>query len=284
MRQLYNKISVLGDININYIWAISQNKTITETPTLTKPVWDNETIALANFNTGVAASSYEGVDFQFSEYKIYRKDTEKNSLKYIATISSDIQKLKDYTNFADNNCSYLIYPVHENGNMGTVLETNIIIPKFERWTIAALTQTETKNVYMVEQENIWNFWLNPEISGFSQITNKGTKTGDKRYPRKKYSNVNYATGDMSFLIGDLLNCETDYGDDTVAKKNRWVEFANSPTPKILTDPKGECMLVDITPVESSVAYNYTHMPTTIKFKWEEIGSTENITAYCEVDS
>ena len=265
------------------MWAKSTSDTIADASTLTKPIWDGETVALANFNSGEGASSYDGASFDFSTYKIYRKDKNKNTLKYIATVDSDTKKIKDYTNHSNNDCIYLIYPVDSNNKMGTVLRTKDLNTKFDFWTIAGTKQTDAKNIYEVDKENIWNFWLSPDISSISQVTQKSKKIGFNKYPKINYSKVNYATGSMSFLLGDLNCSESEYTDDNVEKKNRWIEFANSPTPKVLTDPKGECMIVDITPIESNVDFNIIQSPTTIRFEFTEIADVNDITVYSEED-
>lgn len=263
------------------MWAKSTSEAVSDASTLVKPIWDAATIALANFNSGDGASSYDGTSFVFSKYRIYRKDKNKDKLKYIATVGSDIKRIKDYTNRSNNECIYLIYPVNSNDEMGTVIETKEISTEFNYWTIAGTIQTDTKNIYEVDKENIWSFWLSPEISAISQVTQKNKKTGFNRYSKINYSKVNYATGTMAFLLGDLNCPASKYTDDTVDKKNRWVEFANSSTPKVLTDPKGECMIVDITPIDSSVDYNIIDMPTTIKFEFTEIADANDITVYSE---
>ena len=165
--------------------------------------------------------------------------------------------------------------------LNSTIESKEINTKFDFWTIAGMKQTDKKNIYEVDKENIWNFWLSPEISSISQVTQKSKKIGFNKYPKINYSKVNYATGSMSFLLGNLSCSESEYTDDNVEKKNRWIEFANSPTPKVLTDPKGECMIVDITPIESNVDFNIIQSPTTIRFEFTEIADANDITVYSE---
>ncbi len=263
------------------MWAKSSLGAIADASTLVKPIWDGETIALANFNSGEGASNYDGASFDFSKYRIYRKDKNKNTLKYIATVDADIKKIKDYTNHSNNECTYLIYPIGSNNQMGTTIETKEFNIKFDFWTIAGTVQLDEKNTYTVDKENIWNFWLSPEISSISQVTQKSKKTGFNRYPKIKHSDVNYASGTLSFLLGELDCPQSEYINDTVEKKNRWIEFANTPTPKVLTDPKGECMIVDITPIESNIDYNLIQTPTTIRFEFTEIADINDITIYSE---
>lgn len=282
---MYDKITLCGDLNVDYMWARSNSDiTIPETPNLEKPVWDGHTVALAQFNKDASASSYDGGSFKFDKYKIYRKDKDSATLKYVATVDSYIKKIKDYTNFSNNECTYYIYPVNDNNKMGTVIKSSILKTSFNYWTIAGVVETGTKNVYEVDKDNIWSFYLNPEISSISQATQKSKKNGFTRYPKIQHSEVNYATGTMSFLLGDLNCIGDEYDNDTVTRKNKWVEFANSPTPKILTDPKGECLFVDITPMESSVNFNLIQSPTTIRFEFTEISDINNITVYDEVSN
>lgn len=263
------------------MWAKSTSDVIPNASTLTKPIWDSETIALADFNSNESASNYDGENVDFSTYKIYRKDKNKDSLKYIATVNADIKKIKDYTNHSNNECTYLIYPINLSNQMGTVIETKELSTSFDYWTIAGTIQTDDKNTFIVDKENIWNFWLSPEISSISQVTQKNRKTGFSRYPKIKHSDVNYASGTLSFLLGELDCTQSKYTNDTVEKKNKWIEFANTPTPKVLTDPKGECMIVDITPIESNVDFNLIQTPTTIKFEFTEIADINDITVYSE---
>ena len=279
---MYNKITVYGDLNIDYMWAKSS---IDEevSPDLEKPIWDTETIALANFNSDSSASSYDGANFEFDKYKIFRINDGENKLKYIATVNNNVAKIKDYTNPCGNNSRYLIYPINKQGKMGTVIETKDILPEYDYWTISEVKATDEKNVYTIDSDATWKFWLSPEISSFAQVTNKSVKTGFGKYPKIKHSNVNYTMGTMSFYLGDLKNCGVDYSEDTIERKNRWIEFANSPTPKILTDTKGECMFLDITPKETKTDYKLSKMPTTITFDFIQLESIENITAYSEVE-
>lgn len=269
-------------LNIGYMWVKNTTDITFPTDVTTKPVWNDNTIALARFTKALSASSYEGTNDDFSKFKIYRKDKNKTDLKYIATIDNDIKKIKDYTNYATNECQYFIYPFKDNGTMSSYIETDKITPKFRKWSIAPLSTLLEDNLYIVDVDNIWSFWLSPEISSFQQVTKKDDKIGFDRYPKKRYSNVNYTTGTMKFLLGDLSCSNYEYSNDSVDKKNKWLEFANSPIPKILTDPSGECMLVDITPTEAEVKYELLGMPRIISFSFTQIGDINKISAYCEV--
>ena len=77
-----------------------------------------------------------------------------------------------------------------------------------------------------------------------------------------------------------MSCSNDeYINDSTEKKNRWNLFANTPTPKVLTDPKGESMIVDITPLDYNVDFTLLQTPTTIRFEFTEIASVDDITVY-----
>lgn len=282
---MYNKLTLHGDLNVNYAWVKTEECEVVAT-SLEKPVWDGHTTALANFKTDSSASSYEGGNFSFSKYKVYRWDKSTDKLKYIATITNDKVALKDYTNPSGNASKYLIYPIkdtEDGGEMGVIIETLQVTPKYNAWTIAGIHESDEDGVYYVDKDATWKFWLSPEIASFSQVTNKEIKTGYNRYPTVKYSDVNYTTGSMKFYLGDLDCDDYEYIGDDVFKKNLWLEFANSPTPKILTDPKGECMIVDITPKEVEVDYTLVEMPTMISFEFTQLDSADNISVCGEGD-
>lgn len=277
---MWNKLSLFGDINVNYVQVKSDTDNSVIIPTdLKNPIWDSNTIALANFNYSVSASSFEGANISCSKYKIYRFDEIDGSLKYIATVDNTTKAIKDFTGASNTAYHYLIYPIAESEEMGNAIVSETIVPKFKYWSVIGITPTDENNVYIVKPENIWNFWLSPEVGNISQTLQKKIKTGFKRHPNIISSKVNYTTIPITILLGDLSCIESEYCDDSVKKKNRWNEFVNSSMPKILTDPKGECILGDITSTSTQVAYNIIEMPTTLTFEFTQTGSVDDMTVY-----
>lgn len=287
---MWNSVSVMGKMNVKYMKVKSVTDTsegFEEFPsTAEAPVWDEDTIALANFNGNIAASNFEGGDVSCDYYRIYRIDEVDNSVKYIATVSNtedNSKKIKDYCVSSKAQYHYLLYPITDDGVSGSPVISHSVNSNHRYWSVTGLKPTEEEGVYNVDSDNIWKFIISPEIGDISQAFNKSIRTGFKRYPVITGSKVNYTTLSVTILLGDI-SCETkEYGNDSVKIKNKWNEFANSSCLKLFTDPKGECMIGDITSTSSRVDYSLTGMPTTLSFEFTETKSTDNISVYGEVE-
>lgn len=286
---MWNRIDIMGALNINYMQIRSEKDSLTDFSTfpesLENPVWDSKTIALAKFDGNISASNFEGGNISYDCYKIFRLNEEDGSVKYIATVdnSTDSSKaIKDYCLSSDGRYRYLIYPVLEDGATGNVINSESITPRFNYWSVSEIIPTGEDKIYTVNRDNMWRFWLNPETGEITQTFGKSVKTGFKRYPVVAGSKINYTTLSVTVLLGDLICGEGEHSLDSVYKKNKWNEFANSQSLKLFTDPKGECLIGDITSTSSSVDYSVIQMPTSLTFEFTQTTDTKDISVYAEV--
>ena len=231
----FSTLKVYGNCDINYVWSKKATLTATDISSLTEkgiysPSWDNTTVALATFMNTLNASNISETVYG---YLIHRQRLDEDVRYKVAEVDSTITNIKDFNIGSRANYQYFITPIYmKNGNkiLGEPILTDNIETNFDSWSIISLTPTNEENSYIVDTDNIWNFYVDVEGGTFSINDDKSITSGLGKFPKTYVGETDYLTGNVKCLIGNV-DCEIDYQNDDINKLRQWRKFCIIRTPQ-----------------------------------------------------
>lgn len=206
-------------------------------------------------------------------YAIYRERNNDGHLELLYKIKEGYLGFYDYG--IKNNSKYKYYIFKENQTDNTssyANESDMVCSCWGNYVLYDLIGKTIENnvpIYMIDENNIWQFDLQMQNSGMAQTLNKTTYNTFGKYARTNRSNNNYASGSLSCLFGEANNFV--YYEDA-DKLEKWAEFINNGNMKLLKDIKGNAWIIDI--IESNVKPddNFLEIPSTLTFSWVQLNS------------
>lgn len=175
--------------------------------------------------------------------------------------------------------------------------------QWDEWSICELipdTNIEdtpsAKKAYKVNTDQIWLFKYSLETGNQTQnISRKEIQTLGT-YTKMGFGNSNYASGEVTALLGSEIVLGTDVKYIERLKKSRlenlstnekikmletWREFVYSKNPKLLKDIKGQSWIVQIASSSNTPKNFYTNQPDTISFQWKQVDDVKNTIIYSD---
>lgn len=279
----YNTIKIHGGGDVNYVMCTTASLTDEEKKSLetadisTRPTWDDYTIMLAKFeNESIDANSYE-ITNDIKEYKIQRLEVGTDRLYEVATVDKTHTSIKDYNVRSQKSYQYRIVPVNNNGDLLAPITTDAVETDWCGWSVVGIIPTKKKNVYTVDQENIWNFVANVKPQPKSLVNDMKIHTGFGKYPTAVQGELNYIETGMSCLIGDIT-CK-GYEGDTIDVIKKWRAFCSNEHLKLFKDPKGEIIPCIITDTTDNTDFGTAEQITEISFKVTQLLDETKISVY-----
>jgi len=242
------------------------------------------------------------------QYLLYPNDTMSFDIDegvYLANSNEQI--------FANSDDSYNVWEENaEYPNQGrivsgsTALSTTTgapVVTQWDEWSICELipdTNIEDtpsiKKAYKVNKDQVWLFKYSLETGSQNQnISRKDIQTLGT-YVKMGFGNLNYASGEVTALLGSELVLGTDAKYIERLKKSRlealstnekvkmlaaWRDFVYSKNPKLLKDIKGQSWIVQIVSSSNNPKNFYTNQPDTITFQWKQVDDTFNTIIYSD---
>lgn len=282
---IYNKVKINGNCDVNYVWnrdIVIDNSEIEKLTNagIQTPVWNNDTIMLANFNSNINASKSDALK-DVVGYTVTKKDIKSNSMYFVADLDSDELAFEDYNIKNNRDYKYYITPsmlVDGQNVLAPTIETDIITTHWGSWSVIGLKYTDSKDIYAIDKNNIWIFKLNIKSGDITPVYNKSFVDGFGKYPKSFVGDTDYIKSSLSCLIGDV-SCVGDYINDDVDKLEKWRSFCHSSSPKLIRDIKGHVFLADIEDTTKSIDDNTLQMQTEISFNFREIGDAKKVSVY-----
>ena len=151
-----------------------------------------------------------------------------------------------------------------------------------------------KNAYTVNQDQIWKFKFSLKTGEQKQNISRSEFQTLDQFPKIGYGKLNYASGEVSALMGSeiVLGTKSRYIERTgtsrisplstnekVKMLEQWHKFVASNNPKLLKDIKGQSWIVQIMSAGNTTENFYNSTPDTINFQWKQIGDTKNVIIY-----
>ena len=279
----FSTLKINGNCDVNYVWSKRSNFNSEDIENIANngiysPLWDTQTVMLATFSNTLNASNISGTIYG---YLIHRQKLNENIRYKVAEVDSTITKIKDFNIGNRANYQYFITPIYMNEgqkSLGEPILTDTIQTNFNSWSVIALSPTTEENVYIVDVNNIWDFYIDTDGGSFSIKDDKTVTTGLGQFPKIYIGKTNYLTGSLSCLIGNV-NCEAKYYDDDIEKLERWREFCNNGKLKLLRDLKGHIIPCEITDASYENDDKREELQTTISFNYTQLDDYKNISVY-----
>lgn len=137
---------------------------------------------------------------------------------------------------------------------------------------------EVNNRYELNSQQIWYFDLDTNADSIDVTNERNIFTNLSSIPKVELSNVNYMSQSITTKLG-YLNEEDIYVEDNGQKLNKFMEWANDGTIKILKLPNGFLIPVDIALKSSLTNYKVFGEPSNITFTWTQIGDHKTSVLY-----
>ncbi len=272
-----DKITIHGGCSWDYVYATKDASTLPDQAEYQSPAWDVNTIMYAEFTDDISGSNYKSAAGLISGYSVYREGDEDKILKFVAAIPAKENIVEDYGVKSTEAVSYRIYPILQSES-GVIYSSPVVSERvhvsYDTWTLMTIKHVKD-NMYTVG-DYVWNFYLDAEPDEYSHNIAANEQNTDGKYPHIHRGNQNYISGGLTAYAG--------YVDDNGAYRepqfvfDKWDKFLSSRDPKLLTDPYGHKMIVEITSSSHSVD-NYHAIPTKIKFSFSEIKDASDISVY-----
>ncbi len=270
--------------------------------------------------TGIAYQ-YKDKRFQVVDEvaRVYKGDWEPVS------VSSSATKLRDFNVTAGRSYQYIMYPkdtssgltqifanhegalwqendefpgqgmLIEKGSIGTAPYNGspVSTQKWGEWSLIELVPQDTdfatptiKKAYKANLSQLWLFKYSLETGAQTQNLSRSEFQTLGQYPRVGYGRNDYASGEVSALLGSEI---IPYGMGGYVERLRaaraaplstnerakmlaqWRALAASKNPKLLRDMKGQSWIVQIFSSSNTPKNFYKNQPDTISFSWKQIG-------------
>ena len=243
-------------------------------------------------NTSVSANKGTNEIFvQWTEtgimrsYRLYRIDADENyGIKPYKVLLADLTSttgFHDITASTNKNYKYMIVPYSSNigsTEIDTAVMTAAINMKQYGYSITAIKDSgkdaDGKPFYFMG--DTWKFIGEIDDVTVTQNTDKSLHVGYGKYSAVTSTNVNYASGTLSALIGQMY-CPTFKFRDDIKLVEAWREFITQDCQFILRSQKGDVWMVNITDNPTTeYQENIKQLPTRINFSWAECGNVEDI--------
>lgn len=281
---MYSKVEIHGGCDVNYLHIKKNIQTTSQINNVVKeglhlPEWDTDTLMLAGYQ-----NSIDGTPLQLTEgvvvgYQIQRYDVNKDIMKYVAQTPQG--KIQDFNVKDGVPYQYYIFPVIKIGDkriLGAPIVTDEIRPSWDMCTIVGLIETEKKNEYIVDPNNIWRLHLNFEPENYTLNMDKTFTDGFDRFSKRTQGVKKYVTSGANSIVG-TLECNKNGHGVQIIDMEKWEDFCYSSNLKLFNDMRGRILPIDIETVSTGYLYNGADSPVVTNIKYRQLADANNITVY-----
>ena len=287
---MYSKVEIYGNCDVNYLnvkKGVDSSADILSVVKagLTKPQWVKDTIMLASYEPNSAGElSIDGtpldiVNGKVVGYQIQKYNVNTNTMSYVAQTTQT--KLQDYVVNNNVQYQYYIFPIIESESgrlLGSPIVTDAITPAWDMCTIIGLIETDKKNEYTVDPNNIWRLHLNVEREDYVLNMDKTFTDGFDRFPKRTQGRKKYITSGVNSIIG-TLQCNGDKVDIGIKDIERWEDFCYSPNLKLFNDMHGRIIPIDIKTMSAKYLGNFANAPLVTQISFVQLADVNDITVY-----
>ena len=261
---------------------------------------------ICNFIDNLTSSYLEGITDKITGYEISKKRPQENFARSLGIFSisslhtdaedSNFYSLVDYNVKNNTEYTYFISPLTEN-YVHTTLSNKVITD----WDIFALTPIYkiTDNRYGVVRDEFgqpmnWIFQLNCDEGDITLNQDKTSFTTFASKPKIAIGDLNYYSGSLSCLLGNVLYNDVYYEPNILLEK--WDKMVKQNYLYLFKNAKGDSYIVSLedgtkkkymNEIANYLIHSYnmetaiTNRPTTISFNYIEVLDADNIQIYGE---
>lgn len=241
------------------------------------------------------------------------------------SVSSSATKLRDFNVTAGRSYQYIMYPKDTSSGLtqifanheGTIWEESDQYPgqgriiekgdddtapyngspvstqRWNEWSLIELVPQDTdlatptiKKEYKANLDQLWLFKYSLETGAQTQNVSRSEFQTLGQYPRVGYGKSDYASGEVSALLGSEIIPYWKGGyverlrgarvaplstNERAKMLAQWRALVSSKNPKLLRDMKGQSWIVQIFSSSNTPKNFYRNQPDTISFSWKQIG-------------
>jgi hypothetical protein len=255
----FEQITIYGQQTVDFLWI--KNKILTdaeiEAITLTEvPVWNPDTIFLANYDNSINAGNIVNLSNPIISWTVQRQEATSLIRQTIASVVSTVSEYTDYTISANKTYQYYIFPLTAI-ETGEPLESDAILADFYNWSLADPT---TNTIFI--------FDLNLESGDILNETD--------RCEYQTFSKFNkISRGERNFIKGGI-NCLAGYIDVNGVYQSSIIylasmrEIINNGNTKYLKSRLGDIWAVDTFNFKYKYMDTIANQPQNISFEFIEI--------------
>lgn len=256
---MYNSIKVFGQSIVDYIQIQNIEKSESDIPNLKlydTPIWDGNTIMLANFENTLNAGNVTSLTNPILNWVVQRRKTTDTSFTTLATLDVSQKSYVDTT--LEPNVEYIYQIIATNDTEQSEPLVNMLDSVFYN---SVLSDLEGTIAYV--------FDFNLDFDGFEN------EVAYQRYDGFS-KNSAYSFGKRDFRFGSataILSSSFSDVTQTIDFIKTFTQFINNGQPKIFKDRKGNVLKVVTTGgvKQKPLSIAIGEQPYEISFNFEEVG-------------
>lgn len=268
----------------DYIWFKNGVKTQSEINTVNNffyiPVFDIDTIMLANFNGNPNAGNIDSVSGLIRNWLIYRKEKDSVTLTFVASIPASENNITDYNVLFGQEYEYVIFAETDNEISNAIIGKGTVKARWEGWSLIDLNNQQENGLYTISSDDVWLFNTNFSSSDIEQNLNKYIYENFTQFPKVSTGQKNYISGGITAFLSNITRESPQYRDTAQMMQDFGNMIANG-RPKLLKDRKGNAWIVDT----QSNGFNYIdesyEQIITVGFNFIQIGDADSISVIKE---
>lgn len=268
----------------DYIWFKNGVKTQSEINTVNNffyiPVFDIDTIMLANFNGNPNAGNIDFVSGLIRNWLIYRKEKDSVILTFVASIPASETNITDYNVLFGQEYEYVIFAETDNEISNAITGKGTVKARWEGWSLIDLNNQQENGLYTISTDDVWLFNTNFSSSDIEQNLNKYIYENFTQFPKVSTGQKNYISGGITAFLSNITRESPQYRDTAQMMQDFGNMIANG-HPKLLKDRKGNAWIVDT----QSNGFNYIdesyEQIITVGFNFIQIGDADSISVIKE---
>ena len=259
---------------------------------------------ICNFTNSLVSSLIEGIGDKITGYEISKKRPEDSVTTPLGIFSAqqldtegdynEYFYLIDYNVKSNNEYSYFVSPLTEDYVQTTL--TNKVLAQWDVFALTPLVYLENNNYTVVKDEYgnpiNWTFLLNQSETDITLNQDKTTFEGFASKPKIAVGDLNYHSGGLSCLLGNVM-CNDQYYEPNILLE-KWDKMIQENHFFLFKNPKGDVFVVSLEDgtkrkYMNEIANYYkdsynnnlsiTNRPTTIDFSYIEIMDADKIRVY-----
>jgi hypothetical protein len=270
------KIEAFPNQNIDYLWVKNgtANQALIDSTLVAGfiPTFDNGTLALANYNDNtLGAGTILNIPVDVTFWNVFRRRG--GVLQQVGKFDVGVTSIHDYNVANSFEYDYLIFP--ETVDLaGSPITSNLVTADWWNWSIASYNEPEEGTNYSIIDEQ-WLLDLDLSSSNINQNVNRNTYGGFTKFPKVSIGKMNYLTGTISALLGDV-DCSTYQYSDTVEMQQAFRDFISNGKKKILRSRKGNIIICETMSNNFDIADRFQEQQTRVSFSVTEIDEESNV--------
>lgn len=275
----YNKATLYGNAYIDYIWirnVVDNEEKINEVNEYRyAPIWDDETVLLATFTSGINGGNVISLSDDVLYWQIYKRKPNDVSLSFVTKIPASQYEVSDFNVLNNEEYQYTIFAETENYISAPLEQVGYTKASWWNWSLVGLEESEIDGLYYADSNNIWLFDTMLTSNGFDQNIDKYITENFTRFPKVSSSKKNYLSSSITAFLSNV-DPKTGKYIDTVEQYNKFIEFIAKPTPKLLRDRKGNGWVVSTTGNSLQYIDESSEQITRVSFNFVQLDDVANV--------